>query len=153
MEKARKAMSGSGSEKISKESEDLKKHKTPCEQTDVIAFRDRRTRACSLATHMHKWALPFVVVVVVVAVAQTMSSVVAVWWQTSGACGLGNQTRWQWLGDWWWNFFFFRAGPRSVLHLSFEALPPTLHTRGSWTIQRMSFLRLFGNFWIFSISQ
>ena len=43
---------------------------------------------CSLSTHMHKWALPFVVVVVV-AVTQTMSGVVAVWWQTSGASGLG----------------------------------------------------------------
>ena len=46
-------MSGPGSEKISKESEDLKKHKTPCEQTDVIAFRDRRTKACSIVHYPH----------------------------------------------------------------------------------------------------
>ena len=68
-----------------------------------------------------------------------------VWWQCGGihveqvGWWLGNQNRWQWLGDWWWKFFFFRISPRSVLHLSFEALPPTLHTRGSWAIQRMSF--------------
>ena len=95
MDKARKAMSGPGSEKISKESEDLKKHKTPCEQTDVIAFRDRRTKACSIDHYPHtctnehcrlwwwwwwwwlQWHRP-----------QTMSGVVAVWWHTCGASGL-----------------------------------------------------------------
>ena len=72
-----------------------------------------------------------------------------VWWQCGGihveqvGWWLGNQNRWQRLGDWWWKFFFFRISPRSVLHLSFEALPPTLHAKGSWTIQRMSFLRLW----------